>query len=429
LRFDEERACAQASTQADVEPISKHIGGQGGQPAMEPDDLHVHAGESQQDQSPTRAAAADADFGVPDTDSPVFYLRELRDRCPLDLNRELRYARDIKRSRGALAELIPQLPPDCRERVTTGGLGPRRGSRWPLEHLETCCERLSRYQRGRSDPQLVRLSRRIEAHKRRLDRARDALVLANLRFVPHVAKRFKKCGLPFMDLVQEGNLGLMKAVDRFELERGFRFCTYAFWWIRQSITKAIVDKARLIRLPAQIGASLNQLRRASDELRESLGRKPTPGELATRLRLPEDKVDELLVVVRDTRSLEDVGGSGRQCVAASSPATPLDTALDREVKREVGSALGELGPREEEIIRLRFGIGRERGHTLREIGQIFGISRERIRRIERVDASLVARRAGGTARSSPRPESHRPILARWWSVAGCVKSVARRPSP
>jgi RNA polymerase sigma factor (sigma-70 family) len=325
---------------------------------------------------------------VSQTESPAFYLRELQRRCPLDADQEARHAREIQSARRAIRELLLRLPRDCRETIAAGGVHPRPGRRWPLEHLETCCARLSRYRPEGGDPVLSALLRRIDDHKRRLDRSRDALVLANLRFVPRVAKRFANCGLSFMDLVQEGHLGLLKAVDRFEHERGFRFCTYAFWWIRQSISKALVDKGRLVRLPAQIGAELIRLKRARSELTASLGRMPTTREIAGKMRLPAKRIDALLAMMSDPRPIEDVAPPGRgglvtgQEAGPASP-TPLESALDREVRREIIAALSELSPREEEVIRLRFGVGRDRRHTLSEIGNKFGISRERIRQIER----------------------------------------------
>jgi len=346
--------------------------------------------------------------GAVDSNSHTIYLKELSDNCPLTPAQEEQRACEIVEAREALAALVLQLPGSCRERVTEGSIEPRPGKRWPLEHLETCLKRLSRYESDPSDPELVHRFAEIESYKKRLDRARDALVLANLRFVPHVAKRFAGCGLPFMDLVQEGNLGLLKAVDRFEHERGFRFCTYAFWWIRQSITKAIGDKARLVRLPAQIGAGLTRLRTARRDLSDSLSRTPTLGELAEHMNLSRDQVDDLLAIVRDARPLDELAtlrGGREGADAARDSATPLDQALDREVSREIDHALGRLSRREEEVLRLRFGLNRDRSHTLREIGAIFGISRERIRQIEQealTKLSVHHLRALRGARSSTR---------------------------
>jgi len=318
------------------------------------------------------------------SDSPAFYLKELKDRVPPEPEQELRWATDIVEARDAIVEMVLDLPPECRAIVEDDSLAPRSGKRWPLEHLEAYLARMAGIESRVSDDLTGRL-REIAAQKRRLDRARDALVLANLRFVPHVARRFTGCGLPFMDLVQEGNVGLLRAVDRFEPERGLRFCTYAFWWIRQSITKAIGDKSRLVRLPAQIGASLTRLRGARKELIERHGRKPTLEELAEQLKISGGQLKELLAVTRDARPLEELAGprgGNTDGDAPSDAATPLDEALDREFRREIVQALAMLSRREEEVLRLRYGLGRDRTHTLREIGVIFGISRERIRQIE-----------------------------------------------
>jgi RNA polymerase primary sigma factor len=223
--------------------------------------------------------------------------------------------------------------------------------------------------------------------KRHIDHARDGLILANLRLVVHIAKKYLNHGISFMDLIQEGNIGLMKAVEKFEHERGNKFSTYAYWWIKQAIERAIADKARVIRIPVHVNEKIKKIARISKELGETLGRKPTPQEVARKLRMPVAKVEEILGVVPEPQALEDMSSDDdspglMRFIADANAPCPLERTEDRELREKVAGTLKVLSAREEEIIRLRFGIGREMPYTLEEIGRVMGLSRERVRQIE-----------------------------------------------
>lgn len=330
----------------------------------------------------------------PELDKPTaailpIYLREMGATPLIDENQEVELARELQEAREEMAKIAFKLPVACRNYVLESGLqGPKRGREWPLDEMEEFYSKLVRYGREQPrDPRLTRLFQQARECKRHIDHARDALILANLRLVVHIAKKYLNHGISFMDLIQEGNIGLMKAVEKFEYERGNKFSTYAYWWIKQAIERAIADKARVIRIPVHVNEKIKKISRVSRELAETLGRKPTPPEVAKKLRMPISKVEEILSVVQDPQALEDVSSdddapSLLRFVADPNAPCPLERTVDRELREKVKTTLKVLSQREEEIIRLRFGIGRDTPYTLEEIGRIMGLSRERVRQIE-----------------------------------------------
>jgi RNA polymerase primary sigma factor len=234
--------------------------------------------------------------------------------------------------------------------------------------------------------------RRLEALLVQIDKsdaavrqAKRELTEANLRLVVSIAKRYLRSGLPLLDLVQDGNLGLLRAVDRFQYRRGFKFSTYATWWIRQAITRAIADRGRTIRIPVHLIEILHRVSRTGRELTAELGHEPTPEEIARRTRLPAEKVRLVLEATRMTVPLETPIGEDASLgdfLEDTSVGSPVDELLTRDLSREVERALASLKPREQRVLRLRFGLGGETPCTLEEIGQRLEVTRERIRQIE-----------------------------------------------
>jgi RNA polymerase primary sigma factor len=314
-------------------------------------------------------SAGGADSGVERHSTSAMYLRDYRGTASPGTDPVRTYLKEI----GRVSLLTPELEVVCARQIESGVEASAIYESWEAEGTLLSIPFTERRQ----------IERTVSAGQD----AKDLLIEANLRLVVSIAKRYRNRGMPFLDLIQEGNLGLMRAVEKFDYQRGFKFSTYATWWIRQAITRAVADQARTIRIPVHLVETINKVTRSQRQLSQELGREPTVEEIAERIEYPVDRVRELQRINQDTISLEQPLGeeedfSLSDLLEDHTAEVPSDAATRILLNEAVKRALGELSEREQEVVRLRFGLDDGRIRTLEEVGQIFGVTRERIRQIE-----------------------------------------------
>jgi len=334
--------------------------------------------------SPHRVARpADASRSA---DSLRRYLQQLGAVDLLDAEGEARLSRRLRRARATLVRLARALPATTRAKVLHGVDTDAAGDAWSHAALHRFVTALAARAGAVDSPHLRRLLEQARRARQELEDARETMILANLKLVVHIAKRYASSGVPLSDLIQEGNIGLLSAVDKFEPQRGNRFSTYAYWWIKQAIDRSIADRGRMIRIPVHLGDQRRKVARSITELKQRLNREPSIHEIALHCGLSAHKVERVLHLAREPIRLDGAEGDDRgdplDSVEEPNTPSPYRQTARHELQSKIRGALGSLQPREAEIVRLRFGLDRPGPRTLEEIGSMMDLSRERVRQIQ-----------------------------------------------
>jgi RNA polymerase sigma factor (sigma-70 family) len=345
--------------------------------------MSTYMGDAPETRNPIRASEPETN-----TSALPIYLREMGANPLIDGERERELATQLSEAREALVKLASKLPAQCRDFTLDDGNGEMRpGSDWSLPEIERFVELLERYASRGSEYVARGTMAAARRYKRCFDGAREALAVANLRLVVHIAKRYANSGLAFADLIQEGNIGLLRAVEKFDPGRGTKFSTYAYWWIKQAIDRAISDRSRMIRLPVHLSEKQKKVSRAIRELIRRFGRSPSEQEIAEHLGMPISQVEGVLGLVSEPESLQTFLAEDWNLLRTLSDpnaVSPLEQTRTGEIREKLERSLSVLTDRERKIITLRFGFGAPGAHTLEEIGKLIGLSRERVRQLEAI---------------------------------------------